>query len=221
MASNAAADSPNGVSGIYGGTGQSNLNSNYVEGTPVSSNAAHGGGTAAANTVSDRAGATAPVNRKPLPTLPSKLPALSVVESACRTLALDTAGALFHREEAGAAWLSVPTQWQGHALTLHLSQPSSAAQPAAGTNTACAAVARQQKQALASPVPAFELTTDSGVIYNQLKRPDLEVLQRGPAVAIGDVQEVACFVPPVLVAGPPVRASLCLPQSTSGKSGCP
>jgi hypothetical protein len=41
-----------GVSGIYGGTGQANLNANYVEGVPVSNIAAQGSGTQVANAVS-------------------------------------------------------------------------------------------------------------------------------------------------------------------------
>ncbi len=41
-----------GSSGIYGGTGQNNLNANYVEGVPVSNIAAQGSGTAVANAVS-------------------------------------------------------------------------------------------------------------------------------------------------------------------------
>jgi hypothetical protein len=41
-----------GASGIYGGTGQTNLNQNYVEGMPVSNISAQGSGTAVANAVS-------------------------------------------------------------------------------------------------------------------------------------------------------------------------
>ena len=41
-----------GASGIYGGTGQTNLNQNYVEGVPVSNIAAQGSGTQVANAVS-------------------------------------------------------------------------------------------------------------------------------------------------------------------------
>jgi hypothetical protein len=41
-----------GSSGIYGGTGQANLNANYVEGMPVSNIQAQGSGTAVANAVS-------------------------------------------------------------------------------------------------------------------------------------------------------------------------
>jgi hypothetical protein len=161
-----------GSSGIYG-TGQTNLNANYVEGVPVSNIAAQGSGTAtanavtasAANTSSTATSAAGLANRKPLPTLPSKLPTIAVVENAGRTLALDTAGALFRSDDAGVTWHPVPAQWQGRALTLRLSQPPSATQPAASMNAASAAVARQQQLAFAPQVPAFELTTDSGVTY--------------------------------------------------------
>ncbi|MGA2196093.1 MAG: carboxypeptidase-like regulatory domain-containing protein [Bryobacteraceae bacterium] len=153
-----------GVSGIYG-TGQTNLNANYVEGVPVSNISAQGDGTAVATAVSTGASAAGLTSMKRLPTLPSKLPALAVVEKASRTLALDTAGALFRSDDAGVTWIPVPPQWQGRALTLRLSQPPSATQPASGMNAASAAAARPQPQALASPVPVFELTTGSGAIY--------------------------------------------------------
>ena len=137
-----------GNSGIYGGTGQTNLNENYIEGVPASNIARQG------------SRAPAPLARtKPLPTLPSKLPALSVVERAGRTLAIDTAGTLFRSDDAGVTWQLVPTQWQGRALTLHLAQPPSAPQPQAATNTA------EASRPSPSPIPPFELTTDSGARY--------------------------------------------------------
>jgi hypothetical protein len=153
-----------GVSGIYG-TGQTNLNANYVEGVPVSNIAAQGSGTAVSNAASAGASATAPANRKPLPTLPSKLPTIAVVEYAGRTLALDTAGALFRSDDAGVTWHPVLVQWQGRALTLRLSQPRSAVQQATTATNAANAGARQQTQTLAPPALSYELTTDSGVIY--------------------------------------------------------
>lgn len=154
-----------GASGIYGGTGQTNLNANYVEGVPVSNIAAQGSGTAVASAASAGASATGVASVRRLPTLPSKLPALAVVEHASRTLALDTAGALFRSDDAGVTWISVPPQWQGRPLTLRLSHPPSAAQPAADMNAARPTDARPQTQALAPQVPAFELTTDSGAVY--------------------------------------------------------
>jgi hypothetical protein len=90
---------------------------------------------------------------------------MSVVDNAGQTLALDTVGALFRSDDAGVTWHPVPVQWQGRALSLRLSQPPSAAQPAAGMNAASAATARQQPQTLAPQTPFFELTTDSGAIY--------------------------------------------------------
>jgi hypothetical protein len=161
-----------GVSGIYG-TGETNLNANYVEGVPVSNIAVQGSGTATANAVTASAANTSSAatsaaglaNRKPLPTLPSKLPSLSVVENARRALALDTAGALFRSDDAGVTWHPVPVQWQGRALTLRLFQPRSAVQQATTATNAANAGARQQTQTLAPPAPSYELTTDSGVIY--------------------------------------------------------
>jgi hypothetical protein len=51
-ANNTNAGSTAGSSGIYGGTGQNNLNQNYVEGVPVSDISAQGSGTAISNAVS-------------------------------------------------------------------------------------------------------------------------------------------------------------------------
>jgi hypothetical protein len=143
----------NGNSGIYGGTGQTNLNENYVEGVPVSNIARQGSSAPAAL-----------ARTKPLPTLPNKLPALSIVERAGRTLAIDTAGTLFRSDDAGVTWHLVPTQWQGRALSLHLAQPPSAPlpQPEAAPK---AAEANRPSPALAPPAQAFELTTDSGTHY--------------------------------------------------------
>jgi hypothetical protein len=105
-------------------------------------------------------GAPAPLARtKPLPTLPSKLPAVAVIERTGRALAIDTAGALFRSDDAGATWHLVRTQWRGRALSLHLAQRPTAPQPEAATNNA---EASKQPQALAPP---FELTTDLGARY--------------------------------------------------------
>jgi hypothetical protein len=157
-----------GSSGVYGGTGQTNLNANYVEGVPVSNIAVQGSGQAVANAVSvdaisTGANASGLALMKRLPTLPSKLPELSVVESAGHTLAIDTAGALFRSDDAGVTWHPVAAQWQGRALSLRLAQPRPIAQPAATTKTA--ADAKLQAQPVGTLSPSFELTTDSGAIY--------------------------------------------------------
>jgi len=162
-----------GASGIYGGTGQTNLNQNYVEGVPISNIAAQGSGavvttavpSSAVDALSTGTSAAGLANRKPLPTLPSKLPARSVVDNASCTLALDTVGALFRSDDAGVTWFPVSVQWQGHALSLRVTQPQTPAQQAATINAPSAAVARQQQQTLASQALAFELTTDSGAVY--------------------------------------------------------
>jgi photosystem II stability/assembly factor-like uncharacterized protein len=107
--------------------------------------------------------------------LPSKLLAISVVTDASRTLAIDTAGALFRSDDAGVTWHPVPAQWQGRALTLRLAQTPSVARQAAAKNTVTTAEARQPTQALAPQAPAFELTTDSGAVYTS---PDGQTWQR-------------------------------------------
>jgi hypothetical protein len=182
-AANASGQS-SGNSGIYGGSGQTNLNQNYINGVPVATIGQQGNGTAnlpAAKVATATTGAAiasanvsvsaidqfsvrslaaqaAPI--KPLPPLPTNLPMLSVVRRAGLTLALDTAGALFRLEAAAsnsaassAIWHLIPTQWSGRALTLRL-----APQPAA------TAAAPQPQAGLATNV-AFQLTTDTGLIY--------------------------------------------------------
>jgi hypothetical protein len=49
-------------------------------------------------------------------TLPSGLAALSMATEATRTLALDTAGALFLSDDGGKHWQPIPAQWTGRAL---------------------------------------------------------------------------------------------------------
>jgi negative regulator of sigma E activity len=146
-ASNAGAN--NGNSGIYGGTGSTNLNENYLEGMPASNLSTQNTPTPTAKIAST----------KPLPTLPSKLPALSVVERAGRTFAIDTAGTLYSSDDAGVAWHLIPTQWQGRALAIRLVPSPSAQQPGAATNSAGVS---SHPQAV---VLSFELTTNSGARY--------------------------------------------------------
>jgi hypothetical protein len=133
-----------GSSGIYGGTGQSNLNQNYVEGMPVSNIAAQGSGTAVANAVSADAvdqlsmrtanganasaavistGASVALNQARTITLqhrlPSGLPALSAVAAGHSQLALDTAHSLFLSNDDGLQWKAVPAPWKGRAVKLN------------------------------------------------------------------------------------------------------
>ena len=97
---------------------------------------AHIEGMLVANIAQQGSGGPALARRKLLPTLPSKLPTAAVVEHTGRTLAIDTAGALFRSDDAGATWHFVPTQWRGRALRASTSQRPTAPQPEAATNTA-------------------------------------------------------------------------------------
>lgn len=167
----------NGDSGIYGGTGQTNLNENYIAGVPVSSAAATtvsaapaSTATAADATAVDQLSAStdAPALRqaKSRPTLPSKLAALSVATSAHRHLAIDTAGTLFRSEDAGSTWQPVPVQWTGRAIKVAL-VPSPNARllaKSAGSLSAPPAEANRSAAPSAQP-PTFELTTDDGDLW--------------------------------------------------------
>jgi hypothetical protein len=177
QAKQAAAAGPatnHGNSGIYGGTGQTNLNQNYIEGVPVSSVAQQGSSNPVANAVtvdsadqisgqlSDSAAAAA--RAKPLPTLPSKLPALSVAGNAQHQLAIDTAGALFRSDDAGVTWQAVPIQWTGRAVSVALMPPPNThllAQRASGLTAPTAAA----KSAAPSTHATFQLTTDAGDVW--------------------------------------------------------
>jgi hypothetical protein len=73
--------------------------------------------------------------------LPSNLPAISVVSVAHRKLAIDTRNTLFLSTDDGKNWKAVQPQWQGHAISVALvssspfTRPTPAA-PAAGTSMA-------------------------------------------------------------------------------------
>lgn len=148
-ASGSGTGTNNGSSGIYGGSGATNLNENYLEGMPTSNLATQNAPTPLAK--------IAPT--KPLPTLPSKLPVLTVVERSGRTLAIDTAGTLYSSDDAGVAWHLIPAQWQGRALAIRLVPSPSAQQSGAATNSARVS---SHPQAV---VLSFELTTNSGARY--------------------------------------------------------
>jgi hypothetical protein len=140
-----------GSAGIYGGTGQTNLNQNYVEGMPISNIAAQGSGTAAANSVSvdavnrfstsgladANAGTTAIASNATVATLarnitlqhplPSGLPAISAVAAGHRQLAIDTGHSLFLSNDDGLQWKAIPAQWKGRAVKVN---PAGAPSPA-------------------------------------------------------------------------------------------
>ena len=99
--------------------------------------------------------------------LPSHLATLSTITKASQTLAIDTAGALFRSDDAGATWHLIPTQWQGHALTLRLASSPPLAAPAISQNKATTTEAKAAPQPAAAPTAPsiFELTTDTGASY--------------------------------------------------------
>jgi len=71
--------------------------------------------------------------------LPSNLPRVSTVANGARSLAIDSAGALFLSKDRGQTWKPVPPKWTGRAAHVGF---NAAAKPA-----------------------AFELTTDSGATW--------------------------------------------------------
>jgi hypothetical protein len=126
-----------GNSGIYGGTGQTNLNENYIEGVPVASAPAPPPAAAATTgaamqtvTVTDAppmletsdaalGGLALRVYAREAP-LPSGLPALSTVSRGRLALALDTANTLFLSDDGGRRWQPVPAKWKGRAVSVKL-----------------------------------------------------------------------------------------------------
>ena len=140
--------------GIYGGSGQQNLNENYIEGMPVSNIKAQGDNSPVAKAVAADAG----------PQLPSHLPALSTIGNGHLTLAFDAAGALFRSDDAGVTWRPVSAQWQGKVKALQLA--------VAGHSAPAPVYPRELPDNVSPPVtaatvaqPVFELTTDGGVVY--------------------------------------------------------
>jgi hypothetical protein len=108
--------------------------------------------------------------------LPSKKPVASQLHSGGRTLALDTAGALFLSYDLGKHWTAVTPQWSGKAVQLsfaptparlYLAQPSQTqtqSQSNSSLNGNAAASGLPQQQA---PIPTagFELTTATGAVW--------------------------------------------------------
>jgi hypothetical protein len=158
-------------SGIYGGTGQTNLNENYIAGVPASSASAQAVTGSAADTVtvgalSTDSSAAEIAQPKRLPALPSKLAALSVATNARRHLAIDTAGALFRSEDAGSTWQPVPVQWTGRAIKVALVPFPNARLLAESVGSLSAPPAEANRSAAPSAQPpTFELTTDDGDLW--------------------------------------------------------
>ncbi len=147
----AGAGRNNGSSGIYGGTGQANLNENYVEGVPVASAPASRppqavpapASPATAASAVDQTVAVSDAQAEletggaslgaltlrvtvPRAPLPSGLPTLSIASSGRLVLALDTSNVLFVSDDGGRRWKPVSMQWKGRAVNVALTNPPAA-----------------------------------------------------------------------------------------------
>ena len=173
----------NGSSGVYGGTGQTNLNENYLEAMPTANMAASAD---AASAATGAAAATVAVTNAPplettdaalagllrqdrarpapahLASLPSGLPILSAATSGRVTLALDSAHALFvsdsDSDDGGRRWRPVPAPWPGHAVRVDL-----AGRAAAPVHMAALGAGLARSPAAFSPQPAPPPAPNSGI----------------------------------------------------------
>ena len=104
--------------------------------------------------------------------LPSKLPAAATVSSGQRTLATDTAGALFLSLDSGLHWTPVAAQWPGNVAQLRLAprpqtpQTFALSQPASQTAADALSNDDATAPAKAPPAPAlFQLVTTTGAVW--------------------------------------------------------
>jgi hypothetical protein len=114
--------------------------------------------------------------------LPSNLPVAVAVSSGSRTLAADSAGALFLSLDAGQHWTRVPAQWKGKVTQLQLAPSASVrlrqeqqqmasdearAPAAAGTGADTISPPAAAPAPTKSPVPAavFQLVTNKGAAW--------------------------------------------------------
>lgn len=88
-------------------------------------------------TLEVRNGATPPAVLSPITQhpLPSHLPALSMVSTAQRILAIDTRNTLFFSDDAGNHWKTIPSPWQGRAVKVELASSAIPSGPSAATVT--------------------------------------------------------------------------------------
>jgi hypothetical protein len=88
-------------------------------------------------TLEVRNGATPPAVLSPIihHPLPSHLPALSMVSSAQRILAIDTRNTLFFSDDAGNHWKTIPSPWEGRAVKVELASSAISSGPSAATVT--------------------------------------------------------------------------------------
>ena len=98
--------------------------------------------------------------------LPSKKPIASQLNSGLRTLALDTAGALFLSIDHGQHWSAVTQQWSGKAVRLSFAaSPARLYQVQPQQSQAASTGMAQQSQQAPIPTAGFELTTSTGVVF--------------------------------------------------------
>jgi hypothetical protein len=101
--------------------------------------------------------------------LPSGLLVLSIASANHRSLAIDTAGALFASEDGGMTWRRVTTQWSGRAVMVLASKSPIAnaeAAPTAQTSTAAGAAGNPVGASeTPSPITFFEIVNDRNQIW--------------------------------------------------------
>jgi hypothetical protein len=98
--------------------------------------------------------------------LPSNKPTASQLNSGVRTLALDSAGALFLSLDHGKHWTAVTTQWSGKAVRLSFAaSPARLYQVQPQQSQAASTGMAQQSQQAPIPTAGFELTTSTGAVW--------------------------------------------------------
>lgn len=96
--------------------------------------------------------------------LPSGLDAASVASANHRTLAIDSGGAVFARDDSGATWQRVVPRWTGRAVSVHsLATPDNTA--VAAPNTSPPAQSAEAPPPGSPSVGLFELVNDKGMIW--------------------------------------------------------
>ena len=109
---------------------------------------------------------------KDTPTLPSRLPVLSIVSNVRRSLAIDTSGTLFFSKD-GTSWQPIESQWTGRAVKVRLASFSlSSQQPSAkeadSHNASPGRVMSMRGATLSTHPFVFELTTDAGGVWTSI-----------------------------------------------------
>jgi hypothetical protein len=93
--------------------------------------------------------------------LPSGLRPVVTAAVRQQVLAIDSSGALFRSENAGAVWVPVARQWTGQATTLRVMMPNSVASRSSRLG-AFSAVREKARTAAQKQAPIFELVNEQG-----------------------------------------------------------